>query len=125
MQREIRLTPLKGTRPVTSNVRKGLSTFTEEASATLKASLIKIRSKASNFLGQACALSRWFVEERVLRKKIRKHVEVFLIRIAAWILIERNVSRAKVVSRRDNNDMWYMAEKLDSICDRMLKEYNE
>lgn len=58
-----------------------------------------------------------------MRKWVRKHWEVLLIRIAKWVLMERNVSRCKVVSRRDNNDMWYMAEKLDSICDRMIDNY--
>lgn len=38
--------------------------------------------------------------------------------------MERNVSRCKFVSRRDNNDMWYMAEKLDSIIERMKDNYN-
>ena len=57
------------------------------------------------------------------RMKIRKRFEVLLIKIAKWILMERNVSRSMVVSRRDNNDMWFMAEKLESICDRMIDEY--
>ena len=58
-----------------------------------------------------------------MRKKIRKRFEVLLIKIAKWILAERNVSRSMVVSRRDNNAMWFMAEKLESICDRMIDEY--
>lgn len=58
-----------------------------------------------------------------MRNKLRKYFEVMLIRIAAWILIGRNVQRCKVVSRRDNNAMWYMAEKLESICARMMDEY--
>ena len=58
-----------------------------------------------------------------MKQKIRKRFEVLLIKIAKWILMERNVPRSMVVSRRDNNDMWYMAEKLDSICDRMIDEY--
>ena len=53
----------------------------------------------------------------------RKHWEVLLIKLAKWILIERNVARSSVVSRRDNNDMWSMAEKLEAICDRMTDEY--
>lgn len=54
---------------------------------------------------------------------IRKWWEVFWIRIAKAILMERNVTRTLVVSSSDNNDMWYMAEKLESICDRMMDEY--
>lgn len=52
-------------------------------------------------------------------------VEVFLIKLAAKILIGRNAKRAKYVSRRDNNDMWYMAEKLESIALRMENKYEE
>lgn len=58
-----------------------------------------------------------------MKHKIRKHLEVLLIKIAKVILMSRNVPRCKVVSRRDNNDMWYMAERLDGICKRMLDEY--
>jgi hypothetical protein len=54
---------------------------------------------------------------------IRKYWEVFMISIARRILIGRNVQRSAVVSRRDNNTMWYMAEKLESIEARMLDEY--
>lgn len=60
-----------------------------------------------------------------MKNWIKKHWEVLLIRLAAWILIERNVARSPVVSRRDNNDMWYMAEKLEGICKRMMSEYKE
>ncbi len=60
-----------------------------------------------------------------MRKKIRKHFEIFMIYIAEKILIERNFARSSVVSRRDNNDMWYMAEKLESIRKRMRNEYND
>ncbi len=56
---------------------------------------------------------------------MRRHFEAALIRLAAWILIGRNVHRCKVVSRRDNNDMWYMAEKLESIADRIKNGYRD
>ena len=46
-----------------------------------------------------------------------------MIKIARRILMGRNVSRCMVVSRSDNNDMWYMGEKLGSICERMVDEY--
>lgn len=54
---------------------------------------------------------------------IRRHFEARLILIAAKILIGRNVQRSAVVSRRDNNDMWYMAEKLEQIAKRMRNKY--
>ena len=59
-----------------------------------------------------------------MKKRLHKHFEILLIRIASWILIERNVKRSAFVSRRDNNDMWYMSEKLDGICKRMKNNYN-
>ncbi|QGL59595.1 hypothetical protein POR16_10355 [Pseudomonas coronafaciens pv. oryzae str. 1_6] len=46
-----------------------------------------------------------------------------MIRIAACILMGRNVQRSTVVSRRDNNDMWYMAEQLEGIADRITHQY--
>lgn len=58
-----------------------------------------------------------------MKKWIRIRFEVFLIWVAEYILIERNVARCQVVSRRDNNDMWHMAEQLESIRTRMKNEY--
>ena len=54
---------------------------------------------------------------------IRRHFEAWLVLVAAKILIGRNVHRCKVVSRKDNNDMWYMAEKLEDIAERISKKY--
>ncbi|MCH5592736.1 hypothetical protein [Pseudomonas syringae] len=54
---------------------------------------------------------------------LRRKVEAGMIRIAACILMGRNVQRSAVVSRRDNNDMWYMAEKLEGIADRISRQY--
>lgn len=56
-------------------------------------------------------------------REIRRHWEALLIMVAAWILIGRNVKRAGVTSRRDNNDMWYMAEKLHDISKRVRTNY--
>lgn len=61
----------------------------------------------------------------MIRRQIRKRFEVFLIRIARWILIGRNLHRSAVVSRRDNNAMWYMAERLECIEFRMMNEYKD
>jgi len=46
-----------------------------------------------------------------------------MVLLAAKILIWRNVARCRVVSRRDNNEMWYMAEKLEAIAERMRNGY--
>lgn len=54
---------------------------------------------------------------------IRRHFEAWLVLVAAKILIGRNVQRCKVVSRKDNNDMWYMAEDLEQIAKRMRNKY--
>ena len=54
---------------------------------------------------------------------MKRWFEILLLKFACWVLIERNVSRCKYVSRRDNNDMWYMGEKLDSIISRMKDKY--
>lgn len=53
----------------------------------------------------------------------RKHWETWLIRLAAKILMGRNVVRSEVVSRRDNNDMRYMAERLEGISCRIVDKY--
>lgn len=60
-----------------------------------------------------------------MRLWFRKHFEAGLIRLAKWILIGRNVQRCQVVSRRDNNDMWAMAERLESIEKRIRTEYKK
>ncbi|MFK3971052.1 hypothetical protein ACI2KS_10035 [Pseudomonas sp. NPDC087358] len=54
---------------------------------------------------------------------IRRHLEAALILLAAWIIAGRNVQRSAVVSRLDNNDMGYMAEKLEGIADRIKRKY--
>ncbi|WP_163011459.1 hypothetical protein [Pseudomonas viridiflava] len=60
----------------------------------------------------------------ILRKGwLRRKLEAGMIRIAAFILSGRNVQRSAVVSRRDNNDMYYMAEKLEGIADRISRQY--
>ncbi|ROM94438.1 hypothetical protein [Pseudomonas brassicacearum] len=60
----------------------------------------------------------------ILRKGLlRRKLEAALIRLAIAILMGRNVARSMVVSRRDNNDMWYMAESLQDIAKRISKNY--
>lgn len=58
-----------------------------------------------------------------MKRLIRRKFEAWLILLAAKILIGRNVHRAAVVSRRDNNDMWGMAEQLEAIAKRISKNY--
>lgn len=54
---------------------------------------------------------------------IKRHYEAWQVMRASKILKERNVTRSMVVSRRDNNDMYYMAEKLESVARRMREKY--
>lgn len=54
---------------------------------------------------------------------IRRKVESWLILLAESILSGRNLNRCRVVSRRDNNDMYYMAEKLEGIAERISRGY--
>ena len=58
-----------------------------------------------------------------MRRFIRRKAEAWLILLAAKILIGRNVQRSPVTSRRDNNDMWAMAEKLEAIAKRISTNY--
>ena len=58
-----------------------------------------------------------------VKRLLRRRIEAWLILLAAKILIDRNVQRSAVVSRRDNNDMWAMAEKLEAIAKRISKKY--
>jgi len=50
-------------------------------------------------------------------------VEVRLILLASGILRGRNVHRTPVISRRDNNDIWAMAEQLEATAKRISKNY--
>ena len=56
-----------------------------------------------------------------MKRLIRRKIEAWLILLAVKILIDRNVQRSAVVSRRDNNDMWAMAEQLEAIAKRISK----
>ena len=51
--------------------------------------------------------------------------EIFLIRFASWILKSRNIDRAMFISRKDNNQIWYISDRLDSIAKRMECSYDE
>ncbi|KMN12270.1 hypothetical protein TU86_18610 [Pseudomonas weihenstephanensis] len=58
-----------------------------------------------------------------MRRLLRRKFEAWLILLAAKILIGRNAQRSPVVSRRDNNAMWGMAEQLEAIAKRISKKY--
>lgn len=58
-----------------------------------------------------------------MKRFIRRKFEAWLILLAAKILEGRNVQRSPVVSRRDNNDMAAMAEKLEDIAKRISNKY--
>lgn len=58
-----------------------------------------------------------------MKRFLRRKAEAWLILLAAKILVGRNVHRAAVVSRRDNNDMWGMAEQLEAIAKRISTNY--
>ena len=55
--------------------------------------------------------------------RIRLRLELLFLRVAIYCLMERNVQRSPWVSRRDNNDMWSMGERLKAIHKRMATEY--
>lgn len=56
---------------------------------------------------------------------LKAHIEAWWIRMAIRILCGRNVARSRVVSRRDNNEMWGMSERLEGIERRIRNGYNE
>ncbi|WP_312381147.1 hypothetical protein [Pseudomonas oryzihabitans] len=56
---------------------------------------------------------------------LRRKLEAALLRLAARLLMSRNVTRSLVITRSDNNDTWYMAERLDSIARRVSRGYDE
>ncbi|MEF9673971.1 hypothetical protein QNM99_24910 [Pseudomonas sp. PCH446] len=58
-----------------------------------------------------------------MNRCFRRKAEAWLIKLAASILIGRNVHRAAAVSRRDNNDMWAIAERLEAIAKRISTGY--
>lgn len=55
---------------------------------------------------------------------MRKYFEILLLYIAYRIL-DRNVSRAKVISRRDNNYLFEVTYRLKKIIYNIKTEYNE
>lgn len=60
-----------------------------------------------------------------MSRHLRKIIEVILLRLAIYILKGRNIQRSRVISRRDNNDLYYSGEKIDSIIVRIKRDYNQ
>jgi len=60
-----------------------------------------------------------------MREYLRKRLECWFIFMAAKILMNRNLQRSTVTSRRDNNEMWYMGERLGLIVKRIKNDYAE
>ena len=58
-----------------------------------------------------------------MKRLISRKIEAWLILLAAEILIDRNFQRCAVVTRRENNAMWAMAEQLQAIAKRISKNY--
>ena len=56
---------------------------------------------------------------------MKARFEALLIRFAAWVVLERNVTRCKVVSRRDNNEMFEMGWQLRAIANRIETNYRD
>lgn len=60
---------------------------------------------------------------RTLRLRLKARYEAFLLRVAKAIVLGRNVPRSPVVSRPDNNAMFEMGFKLESIAKRIESGY--
>lgn len=58
-----------------------------------------------------------------MKNWFKRHYEVWLLLRAAKIL-NRNVERSPVVSRRDNNYLDDVEEELKAIAQRIKSEYN-
>lgn len=54
---------------------------------------------------------------------MKARFEAFLLRVAKWIVLGRNVARSPVVSRRDNNAMFEMGFALEEIAKRIETGY--
>lgn len=55
---------------------------------------------------------------------MRKYFEIILLYIA-YLILNRNVSRSKVISRRDNNYLFEVTYEVKKIIHNIKTEYNE
>jgi hypothetical protein len=61
----------------------------------------------------------------IMHGDLKARWEAFLIRVAARIVRDRDVHRAMVVSRADNNRMFELGYELDAIAKRIESGYKE
>lgn len=54
---------------------------------------------------------------------MKKHIEILLLKLAIWILRDRNVQRAKYISRKDNNYLFQAGCDIGNIVDRIKSDY--
>ena len=55
---------------------------------------------------------------------MKKHFEIFLLKIA-YLIINRNIARSPVISRRDNNYLFEVSHRIKNIIHNIKTEYNE
>lgn len=60
-----------------------------------------------------------------MKHRVRAWFEGALLRIAASIVLGRNVRRASVVSRKDNNYLFEVGFELNAIAGRIESGYSE
>lgn len=59
------------------------------------------------------------------RLQLKARYEAWLLRLASRIVLGRNVTRAPVVSRKDNNAMFEMGWELKHIAHRIETGYKD
>lgn len=59
------------------------------------------------------------------RLQLKAQYEAWLLRLASRIVLGRNVTRAQVVSRQDNNAMFEMGWELKRIAHRIETGYKD
>lgn len=58
-----------------------------------------------------------------LRLLVSRRYEAFLLKLCVYVLSERNVPRALVISRTDNNWLWEAGHRVKEIATRIQKDY--
>jgi hypothetical protein len=57
--------------------------------------------------------------------KLKKWFELTMLNIAYQIIYGRNVQRSAFISRRDNNELSHMGEKIEGIYSRIREDYKD
>ena len=55
----------------------------------------------------------------------RKNYELLWLKLASYILRGRNFERSAIISRRDNNELYGMNDKVEAIIERIKSDYNQ